>query len=122
MAITIYGIPNCEQIKKTLAWFKDAGVAVDFHDYKKLGIDRATLTGWTRAVEWERLVNRAGTTWRKLPEATRDSVQSAATAIPVLEANPSLIKRPVVVAGGTVIVGYDVAAFAGVKIGGRGRR
>ena len=112
MTITIYGIPNCDQIKKTLAWFSEAELAVVFHDYKKIGIAPGVVKGWANAVGWEPLVNRTGSTWRNLPDAVKASVTSTASAIPVLVSNPSLIKRPVVVAGDSVLVGYDPAAFA----------
>lgn len=111
MAITVHGIPNCDQIKKTLAWFKAAGIAVEFHDYKLAGIDAATLARWSDAVGWERLLNRAGTTWRKLPDDVRESVTSAKRALALLAEHPSLIKRPVVTRGAQVLVGYDPAAF-----------
>lgn len=112
--ITVHGIPNCDQIRKTLAWFKAEGVEVAFHDYKKAGIDAATLGTWAQAVGWEKLVNRAGTTWRKLDDATKAGVTSEAKAIPLLVAQPSLIKRPVVTSGRKIVVGYDPDAFAGI--------
>lgn len=111
MTITIYGIPNCDQIKKTLAWFIARGVDVAFHDYKKRGIDVSTLRNWMTQVDWSVLVNRAGTTWRKLPEDIRASVNSAAAAAQVLRNNPTLIKRPVLVNDQTVVVGFDAVRF-----------
>jgi arsenate reductase (glutaredoxin) len=112
MAITVYGIANCDQIKKTLAWFAREGVPVEFHDYKKAGVDARLLAEWFARADWSSFVNRAGTTWRRLPDAIKANVTSAAAAIPVLVANPSAIKRPVVVAGKRLTVGYDPATFA----------
>lgn len=112
MTITIYGIPNCDQIKRTLAWFEEAGVAVAFHDYKKAGVGRALLEGWFSRNDWQAFLNRAGTTWRRLPDATKAGVTNADAAIDLMLANPSAIRRPVVVADGKVHVGYDPQAFS----------
>ncbi len=107
----IYGIKSCDTMKKTFAWFDGAGVAYDFHDYKKSGIDPATLTRWCAQLGWEALVNKRGTTWRKLtPE--QQAVADTAAAIALMQAQPSLIRRPVVeFAGGELVVGLDPAAF-----------
>ena len=107
----IHGIKNCDTMKKTFAWFDGAGVAYDFHDYKKSGIDPATLTRWCAQLGWEALVNRRGTTWRKLtPE--QQAIPDTAAAIALMQAQPSLIRRPVVeFAGGELVVGLDPAAF-----------
>jgi Spx/MgsR family transcriptional regulator len=91
---TLYGIPNCDTVKKARAWLDDQGVAYAFHDFKKQGVPEAELDQWLKQPGWEALVNRKGTTWRKLDEATRNAVVDAASARPVLLANPSLIKRP----------------------------
>ena len=112
--ITLYGIPNCDTVKKARAWLQAHGVAHDFHDFKKLGVPEAALDEWLAQLGWELLVNRKGTTWRQLDEATRASVVDAASARPVLLAHPSLIKRPVVRwadAQNTVTVGFDVASW-----------
>lgn len=108
---TIYGIPNCEQIKKTLAWCAEHRLAVDFHDYKKHGVTRDLLTTWARKVDWSVLVNRKGTTWRKLTPAAQARITDADAAIRAMLEQPSLIKRPVVVVGARVHVGYDPAAL-----------
>ena len=107
----IYGIKSCDTMKKTFAWFDGAGVAYDFHDYKKSGIDPATLTRWCAQLGWEALVNKRGTTWRKLtPE--QQAIPDTAAAIALMQAQPSLIRRPVVeFAGGELVVGLDPAAF-----------
>ena len=107
----VHGIKNCDTMKKTFAWFDGAGVACDFHDYKKSGIDAATLACWCAQLGWEALVNKRGTTWRKLtPE--QQAVADTAAAIALMQAQPSLIRRPVVeFAGGELVVGLDPAAF-----------
>ena len=113
MAVTMYGIPNCDTIKKARAWLDGAGVTFAFHDYKKAGIDAATLDGWIDALGWEVLLNRAGTTFRKLPEAERPGVDRArATAL--MLAQPSMIKRPVLVHDGGVEVGFRPDRYAAV--------
>ncbi len=111
MKPTIYGIKNCDTMKRAFAWFELAGVVCDFHDYKKAGIDAATLERWCAQLGWETLVNKRGTTWRKLaPE--QQTVADTAAAIALMQAQPSLIRRPVVeFAGGELVVGLDTAAF-----------
>ncbi|MDX9715750.1 arsenate reductase [Thauera sp. WH-2] len=107
----IHGIKNCDTMKKTFAWFEGAGVAYDFHDYKKAGIDTATLARWCDKLGWEVLINKRGTTWRKLaPEQQR--ITNPEGAIALMQAQPSLIRRPVVeFASGELVVGLDAAAF-----------
>src|ERR1700760_3443546 len=94
VSITIYGIKNCDTMKKARAWLDGHGVAYAFHDYKTVGIDRAHLAQWARAVGWEVLLNRAGTTFRKLPDADKAGIDEA-KAIGLMLAQPSMIKRPV---------------------------
>ena len=101
---TIYGIKNCDTMKKARAWLDKKGVASDFHDYKAAGIDRGRLEGWARKVGWEVLLNRAGTTFRKLPDKDKEGL-SEAKAIALMMAQPSMIKRPVLEAGGKLLVG-----------------
>ena len=96
MAITIYGIKNCDTMKKARTWLETAGVAYAFHDYKAVGVDRASLDRWSRQVGWETLLNRTGTTFRALPEAEKQDLDQA-KAIALMLAQPSMIKRPVVV-------------------------
>jgi arsenate reductase (glutaredoxin) len=110
--ITIYGIKNCDTMKKARAWLDAQGVAYAFHDYKTAGIDRARLEVWAGKVGWEALLNRAGTTFRKLPEAERNGVTEK-KAIALMLAQPSMIKRPVVeLAGGKLLVGFKVDDYA----------
>jgi arsenate reductase (glutaredoxin) len=110
-AVTIYGIKNCDTMKKARAWLDDHGVAYEFHDYKSAGIDRGVLEGWAREVGWETLLNRAGTTFRKLPEKDREGLTEK-RAIALMLAQPSMIKRPVLEAKGRMLVGFRPEAYA----------
>ena len=103
---TLYGIPNCDTVKKARAWLGDAGIAYDFHDYKKAGIDEARLRRWSAEAGWEKLLNRSGTTFRKLPEADKAGLDED-KAIALMLAQPSMIRRPVVEGGDTLLVGFD---------------
>jgi Spx/MgsR family transcriptional regulator len=104
----LYGIPNCDTVKKARAWLDQQGVDVQFHDFKKSGVPAARLDAWLKAVGWERLLNRKGTTWRKLDEGLRESTVDAASARRVMLDQPSVIKRPVVEgADGRITVGFD---------------
>ncbi len=107
-AVTIYGIKNCDTMKKARAWLDGHGVAYAFHDYKTEGIDRARLESWARELGWERLLNRAGTTFRKLPEKDRQGLDEK-KAIALMLAQPSMIKRPVLDLGGRRLVGFKPA-------------
>jgi arsenate reductase len=110
---TLYGIPNCDTVKRARAWLDEHGIAYRFHDFKKEGVPEAELDQWLRAPGWEALVNRRGTTWRKLDDATRAAVTDAAGAAALMQEQPSVIKRPVVEWGdGSVTVGFDAAEFA----------
>lgn len=111
MTATMYGIPNCDTIKKARTWLDGAGVAFAFHDYKKAGIDAATLDGWIDALGWEVLLNRAGTTFRKLPEAQRQGLDRE-RAKALMLAHPSMIKRPVLVHEGAIEVGFKPERYA----------
>ena len=110
---TLYGIPNCDTVKRARSWLDEHGVAYRFHDFKKEGVPEAELDQWLRSPGWEALVNRRGTTWRRLDDATRAAVVDAASARAVLLANPSLIKRPVVHwdSGRGVTTGFDAAQW-----------
>jgi len=110
-AVTIYGIKNCDTMKKARAWLDKRGVAYDFHDYKTAGIARGELEGWAREVGWETLLNRAGTTFRKLPETEKTDIGEK-QAIALMAREPSMIKRPVLDIGGKLIVGFDPATYA----------
>lgn len=110
-AITVYGIPNCDTVKKARIWLTDHGHAYEFHDFKKQGLPEAALDHWMKTVGWETVVNRKGTSWRKLSPEEQAGVISATSAKPFVLANPSLVKRPVIewqTANGTQItVGYQ---------------
>jgi Spx/MgsR family transcriptional regulator len=106
--ITLYGIPNCDTVKRARAWLNEHGVAHAFHDFKKAGVPPGRLDAWLGAVGWERVLNRQGTTWRKLDEAAKAAVVDAASARALMLVQPSVIKRPVVEwSDGAVTVGFD---------------
>ena len=111
MTIILYGIPNCDTVKKARAWLAARGVDHAFHDYKKAGADAAQIERWVAVAGWETLLNRAGTTFKKLPEADKADLDSA-KAVAIMAANPSAIKRPVVEKDGVLIaVGFKEAAW-----------
>jgi arsenate reductase len=109
--VTIYGIKNCDTMKKARAFLDKKGVAYDFHDYKAAGIERGRLEGWARKAGWEKLLNRAGTTFRKLPDKDKEGITEA-KAIALMIAQPSMIKRPVLEAGGKLLVGFKPEEYA----------
>ena len=107
MPITIYGIKNCDTMKKARAWLDRQGVAYDFHDYKSKGIDKGKLEGWAKKAGWETLINRAGLTFKKLPDKDKQGLTEK-KAIALMLAQPSMIKRPVLeLAGGKLLVGFS---------------
>ena len=106
MSVTLFGIPNCDTVKKARRWLDDRGIVYVFHDYKKAGVDTATLESWAQGVGWERLLNRSGTTFRKLSDADKVDIDGTG-AIRLMIANPSLIKRPVVEGAGRLLVGFN---------------
>jgi arsenate reductase (glutaredoxin) len=111
VTIVLHGIRNCDTMKKAFAWLDGQGLAWRLHDYKKDGIDRALLEGWVERLGWEALLNRAGTTFRKLPDAEKAGLD-APKAVALMLAQPSMIKRPVVVAGDALLVGFDPARWS----------
>ena len=113
MTITLYGIPNCDTVKKARDWLAARGIAYAFHDYKKAGADAAQLARWCEAAGWEKVLNRAGTTYRKLPDADKAGLD-AAKAVVVMAANPSCIKRPVVEHPRGLLVGFKPDEWAEV--------
>ena len=115
MPITIYGIKNCDTMKKARAFLDKKGVAYDFHDYKTQGIARAKLEGWAKKAGWETLLNKAGTTFRKLPDKDKEGLTEA-KAIALMLAQPSMIKRPVLEpGGGKLLIGFRPEAYAALK-------
>lgn len=112
MSVTLYGITNCDTVRKARAWLDGRSVAYTFHDFRKAGVPQDRLAGWSRAVGWEKLVNRQGTTWRKLDPARQQGVSDEASARALMLAQPSVIKRPVVEwPGGATTVGFDPQAW-----------
>ncbi len=111
--VTIYGIKNCDTMKKARTWLETHGVAYTFHDYKTEGVAPGVLQAWARAVGWETLLNRSGTTFRKLPEADKTGLD-AGKAIALMLAQPSMIKRPVLDVGGTLTVGFKPETYEAV--------
>jgi arsenate reductase (glutaredoxin) len=105
MTITLYGIPNCDTVKKARAYLDGRGIAYHFHDYKKAGVEAADLKRWAAQVGWEKLLNKAGTTFKKLPESDKADIDEA-KAVALMLANPPMIKRPVVEGGKTLLVGF----------------
>jgi arsenate reductase len=109
--VTIYGIKACDAMQKARAWLEGRGVAYAFHDYKIQGIDRDRLEGWTRQARWEILLNRSGTTFRKLADADKADLTEA-KAIALMLAQPSMIKRPVIETAGGLLVGFKPETYA----------
>ena len=113
MTPILYGLANCDTVKRARAWLAGQGVAVQFHDFKKAGVPAPALDAWITALGWERLINRQGSTWRQLDDASRAAVVDAASASALMQAQPSVIKRPVVAwPDGGFSVGFDPEAFA----------
>ena len=110
MTITLYGIPNCDTVKKARGWLDARGVAHAFHDYRKQGADAARIAGWVEQAGWEKVLNRAGTTFRKLPDADKEGLD-AGKALRLMSANPSAIKRPIVEYPGGLLVGFKEAEW-----------
>jgi len=114
--LTLYGIPNCDTVKKARVWLDGRGVAYTFHDYKKLGIDDASLRRWIASLGWETVLNRAGTTFRALPDADKADLDDN-KAIALMLAQPSMIKRPIVEGGGVLVAGFKPDAWQTAGIG-----
>ena len=111
MTTTLYGIPNCDTVKKARTWLADNGHDFTFHDFKKQGLTRAQVEGWLEDVAWETLVNRKGTTWRKLSEERRAQVVDKASALELMLENTSVIKRPVLEGAGPLKVGFSTDEY-----------
>lgn len=106
----IYGIKNCDTMKKAFQWFDKHEIAYDFHDYKKLEVDQAIVAKAFETFGWEETLNRKGTTWRKLPEDVRENMTKAKAMAIALE-NPSILKRPLIVTGSKMLLGFDAAVL-----------
>lgn len=108
----LYGIPNCNTVKKARTWLDEHGIPYEFHDFKKQGIDAATLENWLKQTSWGKLVNRAGMTWRGLDDQTKSGVIDNASAIRLMMEKTSVIKRPVLIKDGTLIcLGFDETTY-----------
>lgn len=113
MSVTLYGIPNCDTVKKARTWLDQHGIDYAFHDYKKAGADRATLEQWVDEHGWDTVLNRAGTTFRKLPDADKAGLDRD-KAVDLMLARPSMIKRPVLDLGDRRLVGFRPEVYAAV--------
>jgi len=113
MSLTVYGIPNCSTVKKARAWLDAQGLAYEFHDYKKQGVPADRLPAWVQALGWDKLVNRQGTTWRKLAPAVQAGVVDADSAQALMLSHASVIKRPLLERDGVPLaIGFDEAAWS----------
>jgi arsenate reductase len=109
----IYGIPNCNTVKKTLDWFKKHQIDIEFHNFKKSGIDEAKLESWSQKLGWEALLNKRGTTWKNLDAEFQKTIVSKEVAFKLMQEKPSIIKRPVIeTESGSLFLGYDEEQFA----------
>lgn len=109
---TLYGIKNCNTVKKAVDWLDSHKIAFEFHDYKKAGISKEKLTAWTKQVDWEKLVNKKGTTWRALSDDEKENVKDANAAIALMQEKTSVIKRPLIEKNGKVVtLGFDEVEF-----------
>ena len=115
--IVVYGIPNCDTVKKARTWLESHGVAFEFHDFKKAGLTAATVKSWLADVSLDALVNRRGTTWRGLPDEAKAAAESEAGAIALMIEKPSVVKRPVVVVDGRVrTLGFSADQYAALFV------
>lgn len=111
MTLTLYGIPNCDTVKKARAWLAAAGIPHDFHDYKKAGAEAARLAHWCEVLGWEAVLNRSGTTFRALPESEKAGLD-ASRAVALMLAQPSMIRRPILEGQGVLLAGFKPEAWA----------
>ena len=115
--LKLYGIPNCNTVKKARTWLDANGIAYEFHDFKKQGVTPELIRGWLTQQPWEKLVNRAGMTWRGLPDEAKAAVRDDESALALMQEKSSVIKRPVLVQGGRLLqLGFDEAAYRNLLI------
>ncbi len=112
--VVVFGIENCDQVRKARAWLRAHGIAFRFHDFRKDGLDAQRLSGWLGRVPWDSLLNRRGLAWRKLDPQRRAAITDQASAAELMLADPTLVKRPVLQAGDRIIVGFSEPLYAGV--------
>jgi arsenate reductase (glutaredoxin) len=110
-AVTVYGIENCDQVRKAKSWLNRHEHVFQFHDYRKQGLTEAMLQAWLRHVPWDALLNKRGTTWRQLDESRRALITDQTSAVDLMLENPTLIKRPILVQGDDVLVGFSEAVY-----------
>ncbi|MGE0311589.1 MAG: arsenate reductase [Lautropia sp.] len=110
--ITVYGIANCDQVRKTLAWLREHGIAHRFHDYRVDGLSHDALSRWCKHLPWTSLLNKRGQSWRSIPEPARRAVVDQASAIELMLANPTLVKRPVLEVGDDLLLGFSAERLA----------
>ena len=110
MTITVYGIKNCDTVKRARKWLETHSVDYRFHDFRQDGLSQSMLSEWTQELGWETVLNRRGTTWRQLPESERESIDEV-SAVRLMMERPSLIKRPVLDQGGRRLIGFDETAY-----------
>jgi len=108
--ITIYGIKNCDTMKKAMRWLDEHGVDYRFHDYRKQGLDAKLLEAWEKEIGWETLLNRRGMLWRKLPQSSRDNIDRQ-SALQIMKDNPGIIKRPLLDLGDRRVVGFKPESY-----------
>ncbi len=113
MTVTMYGIPNCDTIKKAKKWLTEAGIEFAFHDYRKQGVDEALVTRFFSQLDWQQVVNKRGTTYRQLPQEVKDNL-SEETALPLLVASPAMIKRPILDCGGQLHLGFKAEQYQSI--------
>ena len=112
MQIEVYGIPNCDTVKKALAWLEDHHLDFAFHNFKKEGLAPAKVKTWLKQVEWTQLINRSGMTWRKLDDESKAAITTAAAAVRLMCDQPSVVKRPVIEYGATLVLGFDSQRYS----------
>ncbi len=113
--IKMYGIPNCDSVKKARQWLSNEGLTYEFHDYKKQGVPQDLIAQWLEQAGPEAIINKRGTTWRKLTDSEKEKAESTQGAVELLAQNASVIKRPVIAAGDTLIVGFNAEQMAALK-------
>lgn len=112
-SVTVYGIKNCQTMKKAMTWLEEKSISFEFHDYKKQGIDATTLNNWLSQKPWDEVINKRGTTWRKLSDEDKSDIDST-KAISLMQANPSLIKRPALLVDGNLYLGFDETVYQSI--------
>ncbi len=113
----LYGIPNCDTVKKARSWLTEHGHTYEFHDFKKHGVTQEMLADWLKQIGWQKLLKKTGPTWAKLPDTVKASIQDDASALPVLLAQPNIIKRPVLVNNGKVLAtGFKPNEYETLKL------